>query len=94
MQVFDLENERELPTAGQVSFYADAGFLLTYAPGLSAIHRRAAIFVDRILRGARPADLPIERPSKLLFTLNLKTARRMNLTVSPTLLSLADEVIE
>ena len=86
--------ERELPTAGQVSFYADAGFLLTYAPGLSAIHRRAAIFVDRILRGARPADLPIERPSKLLFTLNLKTARRMNLTVSPTLLSLADEVIE
>jgi putative ABC transport system substrate-binding protein len=83
-----------LPTAGQISFYADAGFLLTYAPVLSAIHRRAAIFADRILRGAKAADLPIERPSKFVFALNLKTAKRMGLIVSPTLLSLADEVIE
>jgi putative tryptophan/tyrosine transport system substrate-binding protein len=55
---------RGLPTAGQISFYADAGFLVTYAPVLSAIHRRAAIFADRILRGAKAADLPIERPTK------------------------------
>jgi putative tryptophan/tyrosine transport system substrate-binding protein len=85
---------RGLPTAGQISFYADAGFLLTYAPVLSAIHRRAAIFADRILRGAKAADLPIERPSKFVFALNLNTAKRMGLIVSPTLLSLADEVIE
>jgi putative ABC transport system substrate-binding protein len=85
---------RGLPTAGQISFYADAGFLLTYAPVLSAIHRRAAIFADRILRGAKAADLPIERPSKFVFALNLKTAKRMGLIVSPTLLSLADEVVE
>ncbi|HKH34758.1 MAG TPA: ABC transporter substrate-binding protein [Beijerinckiaceae bacterium] len=85
---------RDLPTAGQISFYADAGFLLTYAPVLSAIHRRAAIFADRILRGAKAADLPIERPSKFVFALNLKTAKRIGLIVSPTLLSLADEVIE
>jgi putative tryptophan/tyrosine transport system substrate-binding protein len=85
---------RGLPTAGQISFYADAGFLLTYAPVLSAIHRRAAIFADRILRGAKAADLPIERPSKFVFALNLKTAKRIGLIVSPTLLSLADEVIE
>jgi putative tryptophan/tyrosine transport system substrate-binding protein len=83
-----------LPTAGQISFYADAGFLLTYAPVLSAIHRRAAVFADRILRGAKAGDLPIERPSKFVFALNLKTAKRMGLIVSPTLLSLADEVIE
>ncbi|HKH28893.1 MAG TPA: ABC transporter substrate-binding protein [Sphingomicrobium sp.] len=85
---------RGLPTAGQISFYADAGFLLTYAPVLSAIHRRAAIFADRILRGAKAADLPIERPSKFVFALNLRTAKRIGLIVSPTLLSLADEVIE
>src|SRR5215218_8381294 len=85
---------RGLPTAGQISFYSDAGFLLTYAPVLSAIHRRAAIFADRILRGAKAADLPIERPSKFVFALNLKTAKRIGIIVSPTLLSLADEVIE
>jgi len=85
---------RGLPTAGQISFYADAGFLLTYAPVLSAIHRRAAVFADRILGGAKAADLPIERPNKFVFALNLKTAKRMGLIVSPTLLSLADEVIE
>ncbi len=85
---------RGLPTAGQISFYADAGFLVTYAPVLSAIHRRAAIFADRILRGAKAADLPIERPTKFVFALNLKTAKRIGIIVSPTLLSLADEVIE
>ena len=85
---------RGLPTAGQISFYANAGFLVTYAPVLSAIHRRAAIFADRILRGAKAADLPIERPTKFVFALNLKTAKRIGIIVSPTLLSLADEVIE
>ena len=84
---------RGLPTAGQISF-SDAGFLVTYAPVLSAIHRRAAIFADRILRGAKAADLPIERPTKFVFALNLKTAKRIGIIVSPTLLSLADEVIE
>ena len=56
---------RGLPTVGQISFYADAGFLLTYAPVLSAIHRRAAIFADRILRGAKAADLPIEHAEQV-----------------------------
>jgi len=86
--------KRRLLSAGQISVYARAGFLITYAADFNTMHRRAAVYVDRILKGERPGDLPIERPSKFVFTLNLDTARRMDLVISPTLLSLADEVIE
>lgn len=93
-QVAEVAIQRRLPSAGQLTVYASAGFLITYAADLNAIHRRAAVYVDRILRGDRPGDLPIERPSKFVLTLNLNTARRMELIIPPGLLSLVDEVIE
>ena len=93
-QVAEVAIHRRLPSAGQLTVYAPAGFLITYAADLNAIHRRAAVHVDRILRGDRAGDLPIERPSKFVLTLNLNTARRMELIIPPGLLSLADEVIE
>jgi putative ABC transport system substrate-binding protein len=83
-----------MPTLAQLSFYAQAGFLLTYAADLSDLHRRGAAFVDRILRGSRPGDLPIERPTKFGLTINLRTARTLGLSISPLLLAQADEVIE
>jgi putative ABC transport system substrate-binding protein len=83
-----------MPTVGQLPFYAEAGFLITYAADLRLLHRRSAEYVDRILKGAKPGDIPIERPTKFLFTLNARTARAMNLAIDPTVLALADEVIE
>jgi len=76
------------------SFMTDAGGLLSYAPDLPAVFRRAAYHVDRILRGTQPSELPIEQPSKLELVINLGTARRLGLTLPAELLLRADRVIE
>jgi putative tryptophan/tyrosine transport system substrate-binding protein len=68
--------------------------LLSYGPDLMDIYLRAAAYVDRILRGAQPADLPVQLPVKFEMTINAKTAKALRLTVPPTLLAIADEVIE
>jgi putative ABC transport system substrate-binding protein len=83
-----------LPTVCGVRPYAEAGCLLAYAPDIREMNRRAAIFVDKILKGAKPGDLPVEQPAKFELILNLKTAQALGITFPPTLLVLADEVIQ
>jgi putative tryptophan/tyrosine transport system substrate-binding protein len=73
--------------------FAEAGGLMTYGPNLAANFRRAAAFVDKILKGAKPADLPVEQPMKFEFVINLKTAQTLGLTIPPTLLFQATEVL-
>jgi putative ABC transport system substrate-binding protein len=83
-----------LPTMFSIRDYVQAGGLISYGANLSDLWRRAGEFVDRILRGAKPADIPVEQPTKFDLAINLKTAHALGLELSPTLLARADEVIE
>jgi len=86
--------ERRIPVLSGWSIFAHSGALCTYGPRLTESYRRAAYYVDRILKGAKPADLPIERPTQFELVVNLKTAMALDLVLPPTLLARADEVIE
>lgn len=74
--------------------FVDAGGLMGYGPSLADLFRRSATYVDTILRGARPADLPVELPTKFEFVINLRTARALGLTIPPSLIVRADEVLD
>ncbi len=93
-QICTLATQRRLPTASIERSFADAGCLLTYGEDQVDMHRRAAGYVDRIFKGARPADLPVEQPTRFSLTINLKAANAVGLAVPPLLLTRADEVIE
>jgi putative tryptophan/tyrosine transport system substrate-binding protein len=92
-RIADLTAQHRLPAIYPFKSYVDAGGLMSYAPSLPDIYRRAAYYVDKILKGAKPADLPVEQPMKFELVINLKTARALGLTIPSTLLILADEVI-
>ncbi len=83
-----------LPTISNANQYAQAGLLMSYGPKLEDLYRRAASYVDKILRGAMPADLPVEQPSKFELTINQKTAKALGLTIPQSLLLRAEEVIQ
>jgi putative ABC transport system substrate-binding protein len=83
-----------LPTMSDFAEYVEAGGLMSYGPNFPDLFRRAAVYVDKILRGAKPGDLPVEQPTKFDLVINLTTAKVLGLTVPPTLLARADEVIE
>jgi putative tryptophan/tyrosine transport system substrate-binding protein len=83
-----------LPTMFNTRAYVKAGGLMSYGPNLSDLFRRAADMVDKILRGAKPADIPVEQPTKFDLIINLTTAKALGLEIPPSLLARADEVIE
>jgi putative ABC transport system substrate-binding protein len=85
--------QHRLPGIYWTREYVEEGGLMTYSASLADLRRRAATYVDKILRGASPADLPIEQPTKFELVINLKTAQALGLTIPPTLLFQADEVI-
>jgi putative ABC transport system substrate-binding protein len=93
-QIADLALSYHLPTVHPTREFVEAGGLLGYGPSLFALGERAAWYVDRILKGTKPADLPVEQPTKFELFLNLKTANALGLVIPPSLLAIADEVIE
>jgi len=93
-QIADLALKNRLPGIHSLREYAQAGLLISYGPVLPDLYRRAATYVDKILKGAKPADLPVEQPTKFELVINLKTAKALGLTIPTALLQRADEVIQ
>jgi putative ABC transport system substrate-binding protein len=91
--IADLAAKKQLPAAGTTDF-AEAGGSIGYSMNFSAVSRRAAYFIDKILKGTKPSDLPIEQPTKFELVINLKTAKALGLSIPPSLLQRADKVIE
>ena len=93
-RIVELAAARRLPAVYGLADHVGAGGLMAYAPSFIDSYRRAAVYVDKILRGANPGDLPVEQPTKFELVVNLKTAKALGLTIPPVLLQRADEVIE
>jgi len=93
-QIAEMALRNRLPAVSLQKEYADAGFLLTYGADIRDLYRRTAVYVDKIFKCAKPADLPVEQPTKFELVINLKTAKGLGVVVPPSLLLRADEVIE
>ena len=90
----DLGARHHLPTMHGVREHVEAGSLMAYGPDLADLFRRASVFVDKILKGTKPADLPVEQPTKFELVINLKTANALGLKIPQSILIRADEVIQ
>src|SRR4029453_53930 len=93
-ELVNFAQRSRLPTLYPTSVYVDAGGLMSYGPSTTDLFRRAATYADKILKGAKPADLPVEQPTKFELVINLKTAKALCLTIPPSVLGRADQVIE
>ena len=93
-RMMDFTKEQRLPNVNAYKELVEVGGLMSYGPSYEDMHKHAAIYVDKILKGAKPADLPIEQPSKFTFIVNLKAAKTLGVTVPSQLLGLADQLIE
>jgi putative ABC transport system substrate-binding protein len=93
-QIADLATKRRLPAVYGITDHAEAGGLMAYGANVNDRFRRAAYYVDRILKGAKPADLPVEQPTKFELIINLKAAKQIGLTIPPNVLARADRVIK
>jgi putative ABC transport system substrate-binding protein len=93
-RILDFANKNKIPAMFEDSSFVVAGGFMSYGPDYQEVFRKAAIFVDKILKGAKPADLPIEQPTKFELVINLKTAKTLGLEIPPKLIALADRVID
>ena len=93
-QIVELTQKYRLPTISPFGSFAAGGALMAYGPSQPEMYRRAASYADKILRGAKPGELPVERPSKFALAINLQTAKALGLTIPPSVLARADEVIQ
>ena len=93
-RILDFANRNKIPAMFEDSSFVEAGGLMSYGPSYEEVFRTAAVFVNKILKGAKPGDLPIEQPTKFELIINLKTAKALGIAIPPTLLAMADQVIE
>lgn len=93
-QVADLAIKHRLPSMNEIHDYVEAGGLMSYSPNTTDSYRRLAFYIDKILKGAKPAELPVEQPTKFELVINLKTAKQIGLTIPPNVLARADRVVK